>query len=386
MKKVENILAVIVHYWTDNADSRYGSLSDDALARAEALGSSISALHDLFNNNSFSLEYAAKYKEIPANVDLSYSVDVVVVTRKDGNILDHLKISPDLFSPHFAIVSPTLLGFEAHKVMAENDGKYDKYVYLEDDIIISDPLFFQKMDWFRKRAPELALLLPNRYEITGRDDSGKAYIDGDFISDQIVRHTGEASPSVQDNKLELEHLGKKIAFQRPSNPHAACFFLDQHQLHHWISRPWFLDGDTSLVGPLESAATLGILKTFTPYKPGLDYAAFLEVRHYGESLLSLIRGGQNEKPVRDLTEGVDLPLSYRVTALVAEITRLKSAIRQKQQQVEQVKYQLLACNAYRIVHRLARMLVSPRRALKKIRSLAGNTTQKKACKDVSENI
>ena len=38
---------------------------------------------------------------------------------------------------------PKHLGFEAQRILAEHlDEKYDLYVYLEDDLLIHDPLFF----------------------------------------------------------------------------------------------------------------------------------------------------------------------------------------------------------------------------------------------------
>ena len=41
----------------------------------------------------------------------------------------------------------------------------------------------------------------------------------------------------------------------------------------------FFDRDISFAGPLESAATLGIMKTFRIYKPANDNAGFFEILH-----------------------------------------------------------------------------------------------------------
>ena len=41
----------------------------------------------------------------------------------------------------------------------------------------------------------------------------------------------------------------------------------------------FLDGDCSFAGPLESAASLGVMKNFRIYKPAYANAGFLEIRH-----------------------------------------------------------------------------------------------------------
>ena len=51
---------------------------------------------------------------------------------------------------------------------------------------------------------------------------------------------------------------------------------------HW------LDGDASFVSPLESAATLGIAKTFRLYKPVMAMGSWLELQHWGRSFHSLL--------------------------------------------------------------------------------------------------
>ena len=43
--------------------------------------------------------------------------------------------------------------------------------------------------------------------------------------------------------------------------------------------PYFGDEDSSFAGPLESAASLGIIKTFRQYKPSPANAGFLELEH-----------------------------------------------------------------------------------------------------------
>jgi hypothetical protein len=59
-------------------------------------------------------------------------------------------------------------------------------------------------------------------------------------------------------------------------------------MEYWANQPHFLDRDTRFIGPLESAATLGIMKTFRIYKPAPEHANFLEIQHFGSDFLSLI--------------------------------------------------------------------------------------------------
>ena len=79
--------------------------------------------------------------------------------------------------------------------------------------------------------------------------------------------------------LHGEHLGRKICFQRVDNSHAGCFFLSQAQMRKWIEQPYFLERTDAFCGPLESAATLGVMKTFKVYKASRENAGFFEVRH-----------------------------------------------------------------------------------------------------------
>jgi hypothetical protein len=86
-------------------------------------------------------------------------------------------------------------------------------------------------------------------------------------------------------------MGTPVPFRRPLNPHSGCYFLNASQMAYWAKQPYFLDRDTSFIGPLESAATLGVMRTFRIYKPAPSMAAFLEIEHAGTGFLALI-GGQ----------------------------------------------------------------------------------------------
>jgi hypothetical protein len=55
-----------------------------------------------------------------------------------------------------------------------------------------------------------------------------------------------------------------------------------------VAQANFLDMDASFISPLESSATLGIMKTFRVYKPATQNTNFLEIQHFGDSFLRLI--------------------------------------------------------------------------------------------------
>ena len=51
----------------------------------------------------------------------------------------------------------------------------------------------------------------------------------------------------------------------------------------------WLVAKVNVVGPLGSAATLGVMKTFRVYKPANETAGFLEVEHPGSRFLTRIK-------------------------------------------------------------------------------------------------
>ena len=64
----------------------------------------------------------------------------------------------------------------------------------------------------------------------------------------------------------------------------------------WVEDDCWQDGDCSYVSPLESAATLGLIKMFRLYKPAFACASWLEIQHWGTSFSSLVGG--SVKPPR----------------------------------------------------------------------------------------
>jgi hypothetical protein len=98
-------------------------------------------------------------------------------------------------------------------------------------------------------------------------------------------------------ELKGSCLGLELTFRRPSNPHSGCFFLTTKQLRAWASRRDFLDRDTRFIGPLESAATLGLMRAFRVYKSAPEVASFLEIEHAGTAFISNLRHRSLVEPV-----------------------------------------------------------------------------------------
>ncbi|MGH7127903.1 MAG: calcium-binding protein, partial [Planctomycetaceae bacterium] len=221
----------------------------------------------------------------PANESLTAELRVVICTTGDRHLLDRLPIDPVLFEHQPASAEPEMLGFECRDVLRDRSGEYDYYCYLEDDLVLHDPWLFSKLAWFTRQAGDENLLLPNRFERGPRPLVHKAYLDGD-----LAEYVAAAHQNVHETpELRSVLMGVPLLFQRPLNPHAGCFFLSAEQMARWMGRPYFLDRDCSFIGPLESAATLGILRTFRIYKPARQNASFLEIEHHGTRFLSQLR-------------------------------------------------------------------------------------------------
>ena len=224
-------------------------------------------------------------KTINANRNFVHSVDIVICTTGNQHLLNQMDVPGNFYAHHKTnLKNPKLLGFECQKILKEHLGKYDYYCFMEDDLIINDPYFFEKIKWFNDSTDDTNLLQPNRYEVSRLGRVLKSYIDGDLNPSVTENYQNVAEFS----ELSKEFLGKNITFTRPHNPHSGCYFLNQKQMAHWVNQPYFLDLDTSFITPLESSATLGIMKTFKVYKPSLQNANFLEIQHFGDAFLSLI--------------------------------------------------------------------------------------------------
>lgn len=266
------ILFTIPHYFKPTSGF-YGSARANPDARIVALTRALEAIHTNFGPRQGLLNAQTRQLD-ETNGQFRAKADVVLCTTEGAHLIADLP--QHLFTEHATSAEPMFLGYECHDVLAQNLGRYDYYCYLEDDIEIADPWFFRKLAWFNAKASDKALLQPNRYERTIGDKVYKLYIDCNL-------RTPEISGRFQDinvrPKIAASVMGTPMQFQRINNPHAGCFFLNAKQMEMWKKQPYFLDRSADFGGPLESAATLGIMRAFNIYKPSRENADFLEVAH-----------------------------------------------------------------------------------------------------------
>jgi hypothetical protein len=172
-------------------------------------------------------------------------------------------------------IEPLFLGFEAQEEFAARADDFDWFVFLEDDLVLSDQLLLEKLAFFNDAAPEDAVLLPHRYEISkGR----KVRIDLLGKGRKDERHTV--------NRLTLVEAGD-WRFAEFENPHSGFYCLSRAQLGRWLATGRRWKGTSSYYGPLESAATGCLEECFRLYKPHPDTIGFLEIRHLGTKYADL---------------------------------------------------------------------------------------------------
>jgi len=274
-------LFVIPHFY-GAGNGFYGSTGNAASVRAKALEKTIAGIHQGLGSRQAFLLWLQQYVPekgnghvIKSNADFQSQVDIVVCTTQGKHLLDELRLPGHLYRHHPTQAEPMLLGFACHEVLRSQLGRYDWYCYLEDDIYINDPLFFQKMEWFITLYGQDTILAPHRFERSSTEPAHKMYVDGSVRPDFT-----KPWQDVDDRRhLDADVMGMPLKFERWPNPNWGGFCLSAKQMEYWASRPYFADMDCSFAGSIESACNLGVIKTFRQYKPAPSCASFFEVEH-----------------------------------------------------------------------------------------------------------
>ncbi|MBF0334431.1 MAG: hypothetical protein HQL40_12430 [Alphaproteobacteria bacterium] len=282
------ILVTIPHYYDHDSASQYGSANMDRMARVAILETMLNGLFDLFETGGGLVDWRLwdpanpiPPKLIPANIEPDVQLDVVVCTVADRHLMGCLK--PALASKLTHLISedrPLMLGFVARDVLGRKIGEYDWYCYFEDDTMPVDRMTFAKL---AAATPSPGVvIMPNRYEIDPARPNRKIYADGPTW---VKGGRGAADLLLATGGFEITWGGAKVRLRKVRNPHSGCFLLNAAQMRTFVASPAFRDYTPAYVGPLESAATLGILRTFDVYKPARENADFLDVHHLGGTVI-----------------------------------------------------------------------------------------------------
>lgn len=276
------LLITIAHYFKTESGPDWHHVVGSGrapLAKIAALNSQIVALHRYFGPRRLARDARA------ASVDVAErnTLDIVVMTVRGANVLDHIGIDPSEYAVEYFDGPPLMLAFEAQRIMRERAGAYDFYGYMEDDLSVTDPAFFDKLGWFAAQFGPDKMLVPARYEMSHTGTLAKLTIEPRLSGDTVkaLRRTG-LPPT-----LSGRWNGKEQSFHLPNNPHGGCYFLTDAQLKHWMAQPSFYDRDASWVDPLVSAATYAPGRVFGLYRPGEPDPWFLEIEHFGTFYASM---------------------------------------------------------------------------------------------------
>lgn len=269
------ILLVIAHFYRPQEKSIYSSTNPAARDRRRAALEQVLLAWRAHYGETATINIEHKKCEIHSAS--RFALDIRILIHGEHHLLDDkLLQSYSARTANVELQDPRMLPFAAHRLMADQAGRYDWYVYSEDDLVLHDGEFFARQQWFRDTFGPMRLLQPNRYETNPRGTRCKTFIDGDLklrlTAPWFEKIAGEMS-------LASEWPGCSLGFSRTRNPHSGFFALNRDELAHWVAQPHFLDLDCSLVGPLESAATLAMLKTFPIYKAHGDSQVFCQIEH-----------------------------------------------------------------------------------------------------------
>ena len=148
----------------------------------------------------------------------------------------------------------------------------DLLMYLEDDLVIHDPAFFDKQHWFLEKTDHRFCLMPHRYEPVHQAGIHQLLVDGP-LNPQFIGQFMQP----QEHAAQGVFRGQEaVNFDLASNPHSGCFVVSAKQAEELSEQPLPREG---FVGPLETAATLTVLHRYPVMKPSLEHWHFLQVEH-----------------------------------------------------------------------------------------------------------
>ena len=287
------VRAVIPHYFEESSTpvseigAGFGSRQRGArLARSIALSRCLHGLLNLRRSTKdlqLDLRSAAGIATPASMESFELKLEVVVVVQQKACLLDVIApLVPQVRLLRQDLDDPRELGLAARDWLIRHPSPADLNLYLEDDLVISDPLFADKILWMAERSNHQCVLLPHRYELTRRLDlPPRLLIDGAIDQDVMESwhrpYAGIATGTYRGQE--------GLIFDCPSNPHSGCFGISRQQLVVLREKQLPRHG---FVGPLETAATYTVGCAFLLLKPALVNRQFLMVEHAHPSYLGYL--------------------------------------------------------------------------------------------------
>ena len=173
------------------------------------------------------------------------------------------------------------LGSETQRVLRERLGAYDYYAVVEDDMVIYDPLFFEKLAWFEQQFGAKCLLQPLRYEMA---QSGTPALISAWprilYQPTCARLACGARGRPRKTRGELARQRADLHIANQPTRRGLC---SSAMLNCAIGPqpPGCMTAKPRSVGPLESAMRLGLGRAFDVYQPAAPDPFFLSIEHWG---------------------------------------------------------------------------------------------------------
>ena len=269
------VLIVIPHYCDPSPDEGNATFgSRHAIApRVFALRACLIALKRYFGGRRL----CGPHTELRIDPAEQPTLDIVIATVEGRNVLPLLAIDPTEYAVEFCAGDPLFLIFETQRIARERAGSYDLIGMMEDDLVIGDPMFFEKILWFADRFGPDRILQPHRVEISRAGRIGKTLIEPTLSEETSGRFRHASAPQ----RLSGDFAGRRRHFEATTNPHSGCWFLTRPQLEAWSKEPSFYDRKADWVGPLESGATRALALRHQVYRAVDPDPFFLEIEHSG---------------------------------------------------------------------------------------------------------
>ncbi|GAB3925910.1 hypothetical protein [Mucilaginibacter myungsuensis] len=202
----------------------------------------------------------------------------IVILTKEGYSLHSLLPSYLIFDLQIHLShqqDPMLVEFDAFEVFKEQKDSYDHFLFLEDDILINDSWFLEKIKAFNTAIDNNEyVLLPHRFEYS---EGIKYYLD------QTTTYGTSTAHYHHNDTMSIEI--ENVKYCTYENPHAAWYCLTKKQLNSWIASGYKWKSKIVAFGPLESAATFSLLENFKFLKPHPRNINYFEVQHCGNKYI-----------------------------------------------------------------------------------------------------
>lgn len=284
------VRVAIPHFFCEGVSDVYGSgRLGNRLPRSVALARCLGGLLALDRSpNDWILNMAESHVELsPSSKSAglsSFQVELHVFVIGDDWLKEVVGMFASRIHVHRLVLEdPRLLPLAAVRRLLDMVSPADLSMYLEDDLIVQDPRYLDKLWWFHQRTEDRFVLMPHRFEPTVKSAPQRLYVDGPIKEDGQSQQLWASDEAVVASGRFWD--GYEVSFCEASNPHSGSFCISSPQLQKLRHVRW---PPETFIGPLETAATGTILGQFPVLKPSWPCREFLALEHGNPSFLRFL--------------------------------------------------------------------------------------------------